>query len=219
MQKHESRHDAVHALYVCAGAYERAGLFWAARGTMLTAASIATNEFWSYSDVTPMQASCYRRLKWLELQLGRIPHVLVWHETHHGFRQVLTSQGFDPKRLQYGEKEFDIILGILLLKADIWQLNVLTCLPDVLSSLELHTSSVALLYALGHEDEIPKDPLSDVPAEETLHQLFQWWRDQPTADDLPQHPVLDGGQRSLLTPRYLDAELPWRLRTALPVPN
>jgi hypothetical protein len=207
LQKHESRHDAVHALYVCASAYERAGLFWAARGTMLTAASIATNEFWSYSDVTPMQASCYRRLKWLELQLGRIPHILAWHETHHGVRQVLNSKGFDSKRLHYSEKEFDIILGILLLKADIWQLNEMSYLPNVLDSLELHASAIALLYALGHEDELPKTAMTEVPAGEPPRQVFQRWRDQPAAEDLPQHPFLDGGQKATFNSSILGCRI------------
>ena len=67
--KHESRHDLVKALAMCGAAYERLGLVWAARGTTLTAASVATNEFWTYSDVTTLQASCYRRMKWLKLYL------------------------------------------------------------------------------------------------------------------------------------------------------
>jgi hypothetical protein len=40
--KHESRHDLVKALAMCGAAYERLGLLWAARGTTLTAASVAT---------------------------------------------------------------------------------------------------------------------------------------------------------------------------------
>jgi len=39
LYKHESRHDAIRALYLCACAYERVGLLWAARGTLLAAAS------------------------------------------------------------------------------------------------------------------------------------------------------------------------------------
>ena len=56
LYKHESRHDLIHALYACGVAYERVGLLWAARGTLLNAASIATNDFWSYEEVTRQQA-------------------------------------------------------------------------------------------------------------------------------------------------------------------
>jgi len=41
LHKHESRHDLVRALYLCGCAYERVGLLWAARGTLLAAASFA----------------------------------------------------------------------------------------------------------------------------------------------------------------------------------
>ena len=34
------------------------------------------SELWNYEDVTPFQASCLRRLKWIEIQLGRIPQAL-----------------------------------------------------------------------------------------------------------------------------------------------
>lgn len=77
LYKHESRNDAVRALYLCGCAYERVGLLWAGRGTMLRAASLATDELWRYGKVTPLQAACYGRLKWLELQRGRLPHLLA----------------------------------------------------------------------------------------------------------------------------------------------
>ena len=44
LYKHENRYDAVRALYLCGCAYERVGLLWAARGTLLVAASMATAE-------------------------------------------------------------------------------------------------------------------------------------------------------------------------------
>jgi hypothetical protein len=73
LHKHESRYDSVRALYLCGCAYERLGLLWAARGTLLAAASLATDELWRYGEVTRHQGACYMRLKWVELQLGRIP--------------------------------------------------------------------------------------------------------------------------------------------------
>src|SRR4028118_83153 len=78
--KHESREDLIRALYLCGTAYEHVGLLWAARGATLTATAIAVNEFWTYSEITHLQGTGYSRLKWIELQLGRIPHLLNWHE-------------------------------------------------------------------------------------------------------------------------------------------
>lgn len=66
---HESR--SVRALSLCASAYEQAGLLWAARGSMLLAASQALKEFTECGKITPPGAACVR-LIWLELQLGHI---------------------------------------------------------------------------------------------------------------------------------------------------
>jgi tetratricopeptide (TPR) repeat protein len=46
LNKHETRGEIVRALYLCGCAYEEIGLPWAARGTLLAAASIATNDLW-----------------------------------------------------------------------------------------------------------------------------------------------------------------------------
>jgi len=75
--KHEIREDAVHALYLCSHAYEQVGLLWAARGTALAAASIATNDYWTYESRTPQQAACYNRIKWMELRLGELLSISV----------------------------------------------------------------------------------------------------------------------------------------------
>jgi hypothetical protein len=132
LYKHESRHDAVRALYLCARAYEHVGLLWAARGTMLSAASISTNEFWTYDKATPQQAVCYNAIKWIEFRLGRLPHLLTWHDLHRLVRAALADRGYSMERLSKSDQTFDPILGMLLLRADLWELRELTTLPDVL---------------------------------------------------------------------------------------
>ena len=182
LYKHESRDEIVRALYLCGIAYERAGLLWAARGSMLHAASVATNEFWTYSTVVSAQAACYRRMKWLELQLGRFPHALAWHESNAFVAGALVSQGYARAPLTRGELEFDFILGRQLLSADLWQLKQLTHMPDVLDRLALHSSSIALLYALGYEDDVPEGFLGK---EETLQDVVRQWRDKLAIDESP----------------------------------
>jgi hypothetical protein len=188
LYKHESRMEVIRALYLCGSAYERVGLLWAARGTMLTAASVATNEYWTQSEITPLQAACYNRMKWIELQLGRLPHILAWHELDNAVRSVLNDKGYDREQLSSGETEFDVILGILTLRADIWQLKQMTTLPDALDSMHLDMASLALIYALGHEEELPADLSAE--GEEAVRDYFVKWRDQPAANDLPTLPSL-----------------------------
>jgi len=203
LYKHESRHDSVHALYLCGCAYERVGLLWAARGTLLAAASLATDELWRYGDVTPMQAACYRRLKWLELQVGRIPHVLAWHEVDSVVRSILVNQGYDEARLTEGNQEFDLILGILLLRTDLWELKWLSTLPDVLEGMGLFGASAALIYALGHEKQLQDEGFCEAWEDNDLHSVFLKWCDQPASDDLPQRPLLCNGRKVRLSSAVL----------------
>ena len=153
--KHESRHDLVKALSLCGAAYERLGLLWAARGTTLAAASVATSDFWTYEEITMLQATCYRRMKWLELQLGRIPHILAWHNLDLAVRSNLVEQGYDEKRLAHGEVDFGGILAILILKTELWELKWISSLPEVLDGLQLPVAADSLRYALGHPVELP----------------------------------------------------------------
>ena len=95
-------------------------------------------------------------MKWLELRLGRLPHTLAWHEIDTLVRAVLAQRGYLKKTLSSGEMEFDVILGILLLKTDLWQLKQLSAMPEVLEQLDLIMASCALKFALGYEDELPE---------------------------------------------------------------
>lgn len=153
LHKDETRHLLVRALYLCGCAYDEIGLPWAARGTLLSAASIATDDFWRYGDVTPYQAACYRRLKRVELRLGRLPHILAWHELDVVLRQELVERGYDTALLSQ-EPEFDALFIRLLLRSDFQDLWALQKLPDALDRLGLDVQADALLYALGHKERL-----------------------------------------------------------------
>lgn len=154
LYKHEARHDLVRALYLCGCAYDEIGLPWAARGTILHAASVATDELWLYGDVTLAQASCFRRLKWLELQMGRIPHVLAWHELDVTVRRQLVDKGHQHEKMFEAEAAFQALLGRLLLRTDFGDLRSLGAVPPVLDNLGLHIAADALLFALGYEERV-----------------------------------------------------------------
>jgi hypothetical protein len=205
LYKHESRGDAVRALYLLGCAYERTGLLWAARGTLLSAASLATSEFSTYGHVTPSQAACYRRLKWVELQLGRVPQTLAWHEVDTVVRHVLAEKGKDEGVFAEDETAFDAILGILLLKADFWELKRLSALPDVLDGLGLFSAWAALMYALGYEKELQEEFFTKNP--EDTHAFFLKWRDQPASKELPEVPALYEEQKVTLRSRLIGCDI------------
>lgn len=207
LYKHETRQESVRALYLCGCAYERIGLLWAARGTMLSAASLATDELWKYEQVTPLQAACYRRLKWLELQLGRLPQTLEWHRTDIAVRQALIDKGYDGSKLFEGDLEFDLTLGIILLKTDFWDLKRLSNLPEVLEDLGLTYASMALLYALGYEDEIPSDGFRDAFGDEDLDTVFLKWRNHQALQETAERPSLNDGIKVVLKSMILGCEI------------
>jgi hypothetical protein len=207
LYKHESRSDAIRALYYCGCAYEQVGLLWAARGTLLSAASLAAGEWAKYGEITPSQAACYRKIKWLELQLGRVPQALAWHEVDTIVRQVLN----DKRGLEstYSEEDgvFDAILGILFLKTDYWELKWLSSLPDVLDQLGLFNAWAALMYALGHESELRETFFQVIGAGEDPKTLFAKWRDQPASKNLPKHPSLYEERKVILESHLLGCNI------------
>lgn len=154
LNKHETRHDIVKALYLCGCAYDEIGLPWAARGTLLAASSVATNELWRYGDITPYQAACYRRLKLVELQLGRLPHILAWHELDMTVRHNLVDQGYDAETLLANLPAFTGLMMRLLLRTEFSDLKAVERLPDTLDQLGLDLEADALLFSLGHKGRL-----------------------------------------------------------------
>lgn len=202
--KYESRHDAVHALYLCACAYADIGLLWAARGTLLTAASIATNDFWQYSEVTPYQAACYRRLKWIELQLGRIPHVVTWHQLDAAVRSQLAVRGIYQQKPD-DDVAFELALGHLLIRTDFSDLREIERLPSVLDDMGLEIAADALLYALGHEDRLaivaPKLGMQDARS------LAIHWRNLEADASTAQRPEFGFRRTVMLVSRVLGCRI------------
>lgn len=187
----ECRPELVIALAGCGSAYEQAGLLWAARANTLTAANHALAEFWEHGQVMSLAVRCVQRLVWLELQLGRVPCALAWLTTARVLAEHLMLQG-DRKAAFAEERDTqDIVLGLLLLKADLWELKCLDFMPSLLEHHELNFSRMALLYALGHEDRLRSD--GDIPAsegKEAVREFFAEWLNQPANEDLPEKPEL-----------------------------
>ncbi len=188
LYKHESRGAMVRSLLICASAYESVGLLWASRGALLNAASIAANEWWRASTVHPALQRSANRLKWVELQLGRIPQALAWHELDRAARSALVAEGYAADRLAVGERDFDAILGILLLRADVWQLKQMVRLPESLIRLDLQMAATCLTFALGDDEDFEVEGKTVTATEQA--QMFRKLADQPVAAELPVSPLL-----------------------------
>jgi len=186
---HESRAEMAAALAVCASAYEEAGLFWAARGSLLLAANQALKEFWERGKMTVQALECLRKLVWIELQLGRIPRALTWIEMFLVSSQAIESDEERRAKLEEEWVHVDGVLGALLLRTDTYDLKELSFLPSVLERFRLDASWMALLYALGYEDRLRAEKM--IPAEESQEAVwafFNNWVIQPGLGALPEAP-------------------------------
>lgn len=206
LYKHESRREAVKALAVCGVAYGKIKLRWAARNSMLVSASIATDEHWRYGEITPAQYASYKRLSWQELQLGRVAFALSWFESYLVVGNILRDKNYALENFEEEQQEFDLVMGLLLLKTAAQDLPLLYQLPDKLDTLGLFNSSLAVLYALGYEDEILKEaPFSEEP--ENVAIFFEKWLNQPANADLPTSPSYYEGKTVHLSSTVMGCRL------------
>lgn len=204
----EAREELTRALFAGGLAYEGAGLLWAARANTLASTNLVYAELREGGPIPENALLCARKLVWLELQLGRVAHVLQWIE----FAEAIASnKGLDSdQRKEFlSEREAqDLALALMLLKADLPELMELRFLPDVLERLDLLYSRMALLYALGYEDALRSE--GSVPSEESADSLlstFANFRRQPASADLPPGPTALGSRSLTFTSPVLGCRL------------
>lgn len=188
LYKKESKNDFIHALYFIARGYQAVGLLWAARGSLIHAASYTISDLKNYQDLNDMQYKCCRLLKMIELRLGRIGYTLEWHEADLVLsQQTAITQEQRNAVLEESLGQFSGILGCLLLKTRVSDLPKLEKTPDLFNRLAVDFSGLALLYLLGGEKYLPQDYWETI-GNQTPSEFFNRWVDQPAQEDLPNHP-------------------------------
>jgi tetratricopeptide (TPR) repeat protein len=206
--KEEYRGELIMALAGSSYAYERVGLLWAARNKILAAVERSLAVFLEEGEMIPPALLAFQRLAWIELQLGRIPHVL----------EAMTLASFaashlklsDERQARYGEEVAmqEAVLGIHLLNIPFEALPTVSRLPDTLERLGLRNARLALLFALGQEKTLrDEEYLQAHESMADVQTFFEEWQDQPAAQDIPSHPVLVNGPMSLLRSTILGSEL------------
>jgi len=212
--KKEYREELVRALVLSSQAYENAGLLWAARCKIVAAIERCLAYFNETGEVVPATIITAKQLLWVELQIGRIPHIL---NATSLFRFALASVNISEEQRSMCIEDFrlqDSILGIHFLNASLSDLQVLTKIPDVLSRLELSRSRMALLFALGHENKLREEyGIPEAESTDDIQGFFSLWQSQPAAKDISPQPILINNECSLLRSKILGAEI------VLEVPN
>ena len=150
-----------------------------ARHFCLCGFSLATDVFYKFGDVTRQQSILYDRLRWVELQLGRLSQALDWHQLTEA-----TEQATNDAAKEDIFKMFDAVLGIELLRTNLAALGQLERMPDVFEEMGLYMAKSALLFALGQPSEFPDTLFAGEDRDSAELQLMRMWRDQPAAPDL-----------------------------------
>ncbi len=208
LTKEEFRAELVRVLILSSYAYERVSLLWAARNKALASVEQTLAVFNEQGEVVPPALLTLQRLVWIELQLGRIPHVLS--------TMILASIVFSHLKLSEDRQKMyreelqmqEAVLGIHLLNIPFSTLSEATRLPDTLERLGILNARVALLFALGHEQTLREEgyiPASD--SSSAVQTFFEQWQDQPAAKDIPPQPVLGDGTTSFLRSIVLGSEI------------
>ena len=208
LTKEEYSEELVTTLTGVSYAFERVGLPWAARNKALAAAERTLATFVEEGQIIPEAMIALNWLVWLELRLGRIPHIL---DAMTLARSITSHLNLSEDLQQVYAKELQMqewILGIHLLNLPLETLPVIIRLPGTLQRLGLDYARMALLFALGHEQTLRKEGY--IPAdedEENVQTFFEQWQDQSAANDISPLPVLVNGKTSELKSTILGLEL------------
>lgn len=206
--KREYREELVLALMSCSSAYSQAGLLWASRNCALAAVERCFKYFLEDGLIIHPVFSCLRKLIWSELELGRVPQVL---QAYLLLQAIIPQLKLSPEREEELHDEltlFDAILGILLLKSSIEQLEELRTLPNILEKMGLFASAMGVLYALGCIEELQAEGF--VPSDqspEKIDDFMKLWLRQPAAEQVPRFPNLMTGDEVEFQSNVLGCDL------------
>lgn len=196
LAKEEHRGQFIAALAGTGLAYESVGLLFAARASFVSALDRCLYAFVKEGTVDRRALPLFRKLAWVELQLGRPTYAFVWLKW---LPVMQTALSLDPEAMSdLGEEveALDRALGILVLKTPFNELERLTRLPDLLDSLGLHMSCAAALFMLGHEETVRSEYAA---GDDDFQQFFSTWISSPAANDMPSTPEWFVGSPTLTT--------------------
>ena len=208
LTKEEYFEELVMALIGISCAFERVGLLWAARNKALAAANQTLETFAKEGQIIPEALIALNRLAWIELRLGRIPHILDSITLASSVASHLNLT--EDQRKAYAEElqMQEWMLGIHFLNLPLEALSSVTRLPDTLQRLGFDYARMALLFALGHEQILREEGyIPEDEDAEAVQTFFEQWQDQPATKDIAPQPVLVDGKTSVLKSTILGLEL------------
>lgn len=182
LRQDEDKEDFVRSMLGAALGYEAAGLLWAARANLVVALDRLLYGYAKGGQFPRQALSLLRKLVWLELQLGRVPCILLWIKWLGWMGHVVEVKDDAKIEMENEYGMMDVVLGILILRTPFKDWAGLEIVPSLLQKYSLFMSRGAALFALGYENMI-RDEFKDLDSD--LDKFFSQWLDQPAAKDLP----------------------------------
>jgi hypothetical protein len=194
--KQEYRDEMITALVGCGLAYERAGLFWAARMNILAASTQIFLDFRERGLISRRALRCVLKLIWLEIQLGRIPCVLCWTEFADAIAGQLKLKEEQRQKFIEERNTIDMVTALLLLRTPIQAAAAAQKLPDLLEQQGFPGAAMTLMYVLGPADTLRRAGwMPDSESDDAVQDLFVRLKQQPAKDDLPAEPDFVVGEQ------------------------
>lgn len=196
---HEYTDDLIETLLLESAAFEAVGLYWASRNKALAATDRALSKSSARGKMVPAVLGALVNLTWCELRLGRIAHVVRLV----GLSDIVASAlGRDSRwhRAYANERmQQEYALSALLLQLPMSELRRVTMLPDSLGGMGLPFSRMALLFALGYEEQLVKESEEWGDGDESeFRKLFSKVAEDVGAwGELPEPILVDGDESTL----------------------
>ena len=192
--KREHREDLIFCLMGLSEAYAMAGLFWAARSCALSATERCLAYYREEGKLIRFSLSAIQQLITIEVQLGRLAHVLMGVELENILGPLLART--EERRKEFAEYRqlTEGMLGIGLLSASLPQLREMEDLPEALEELGLFIPKGFLLYALGYRDEMRNEGFTaDRWTDDQIDDFMKMAFGQPGRLQMPDHPQIEQG--------------------------
>lgn len=201
----ETVEDATDALILMGRAYASVGLIWAARGSFLSAASLATAEFYKSEKPDERILESYDKILQSEVRLGRISQAFQWFELLTVFVQMLSDDEWNLDNVYKHLMMVDMMLGATILTTEN-NPSVLSDVINISNLVGLDNTSIASLYMLGQEALLPPEFTENI-APEDYDRHFKAWALQVDDDFVAKEVLTYDKEDILLKTRILGMEV------------
>lgn len=196
LTKREYIESLIEALQLLALAYSHAGLFWAARATCVFGIASILIETGDDAIPSPSILATLVLFANIALEIRHIPDAFAAVELIRHFEERTQLEESYKDHLVKDLQNFELNLGSRILNFTSSELQKTTQLPDVLRSLGLHLSRIALLYTLGYELKLREEgTITEDETSEQLVRVFTTLASQVTSKDLILPVIFNGTEK------------------------